>query len=74
MEIIQKILDIVMPESFDVYSYVMHLLIAIVAIFVFTGILRLCFGKGSNINCAIASGIAILTIYVINLLVFSFWD
>lgn len=72
MEIIQKILDIVLPESFDVSSYVMHLLIAIVAIFVVTGVFRLCFGKNSTMNTAIASAIAILTIYVIDLLIFSF--
>ena len=74
MEIIQKILDIVLPESFDLYSYGLHLLVAIVSIFIVVGIIRLSFGKGSNMNTSIASAIAILTIYVINVLAYSLWD
>ena len=65
MDYIKTILDIVLPESFDVTAYVMHLLVAIVAIFVVAGIFRLSLGKGSMINGAIASAVAILTIYVI---------
>jgi hypothetical protein len=72
MDYIKKILDIVLPESFDVTAYVMHLLVAIVAIFVVAGIFRLSLGKGSIINGAIASAVAILTIYVITVLLYSF--
>lgn len=72
MEIVHKILDIVLPESFDIYSYAMNLLIAIVAIFVVTGICRISFGKGSILNGGIASAIAILTIYVVTVLIYSF--
>lgn len=72
MDYIKKILDIVLPESFDLSAYLMHLLVAIVAIFVVVGVFRLSLGKGSIINGAIASGVAILTIYVIALLIYSF--
>ena len=72
MDYIKQILDIVLPESFDVTAYVMHLLVAIVAIFVVAGIFRLSLGPGSMINNAIASAVAILTIYVIAVLLYSF--
>lgn len=72
MDFIKTVLDIVLPESFDVTAYVMHLLVAIVAIFVVAGIFRLSLGKGSMINGAIASAVAILTIYVITVLLYSF--
>jgi putative flippase GtrA len=72
MEIIQQILDIILPESFDPAAYFMNLLIAIVGILVVVGIFRLCFGKGSILNGAISSAIAILSLYVINVLIYSF--
>lgn len=72
MEIIQQILDIVLPANFDLAQYAINLLITIVGIVVVVGIFRLCFGKGSLLNAAISSGIAILCIYVINVLVYSF--
>lgn len=72
MEIIQQILDIVLPANFDPAKYFMNLLIAIIGIVVIAGIFRLCFGKGSVINSAISSAIAILSIYVLNVLIYSF--
>lgn len=72
MEVIQQILDIVLPANFDPAQYFMNLLIAIIGILVVVGIFRLCFGKGSLLNAAISSSIAILSIYAINVLIYSF--
>lgn len=74
METIQQILDIALPDNFDPAKYFMSLLIAIVSILVVGGIFRLCFGKGSILNGAISSAIAILSIYTINVLIYSFGD
>lgn len=68
----QQILDIILPASFDPAKYFMYLLIAVVSIFVVVGIFRLSFGKGSMLNGAISSAIAILCIYVIDVLIYSF--
>lgn len=69
---IQQILDIVLPANFDPTKYFMYLLLAIVGIFVVVAIFRLSFGKGSLLNSAISSAIAILCIYVIDVLIYSF--
>lgn len=74
MEIIQQILDIALPENFDLGKYCMTLLIAIISILVVGGIFRLCFGKGSILNGAISSAIAILCIYAMTILIYSFGD
>lgn len=72
MEILQQILDIVLPANFDPTKYFTNILIAIIGILVAVGIFRLCFGKGSLLNAAVSSSIAILSIYVINVLIYSF--
>ena len=72
METIQQILDIVLPENFDPAKYFSNLLFAIIGILVVVGIFRLCFGKGSILNCAVSSAIAILSLYVINVVLYSF--
>lgn len=74
MEIIKQIIESALPESFDPARYFMSLLIAIISILVLGGIFRLCFGKGSMLNGAISSAIAILCLYVINVLIYSFGD
>lgn len=68
----QQILDIILPTTFDPAKYFMYLLIAIAGIFLVVGIFRLSFGKGSLLNSAISSAIAILCIYVVDVLIFSF--
>lgn len=72
MEIIQQILDIVLPANFDPAKYFMSLLISIIGIIVVVGIFRLCFGKGSILNGAISSAIAIVSLYALNILIYSF--
>lgn len=72
MEFVRQVLDGFLPDNFNPTQYFVGLLIAICAIAVVVGIFRLCFGKGSLINVAISSSISILSIYVLNMLIFSF--
>lgn len=74
MEIIKQIIESALPDSFDPARYFMSLLIGIISILIIGGIFRLCFGKGSILNGAISSAIAILCLYVINVLIYSFGD
>lgn len=74
MQIIKDIIELVLPENFDLAQYCMNLLIAIISVLVVGGIFRLCFGKGSVLNSAISSAIAILCLYTINVLIYSLGD
>lgn len=68
----QQILNTILPATFDPAKYFMYLLFAIFGVFVVVGIFRLSFGKGSLLNSSISSAIAILCIYVIDVLIFSY--
>jgi hypothetical protein len=72
MDIIKQALDSALPDSFDPTNYFTSLLISIIGILVAVGIFRLCFGKGSMLNCAVSSAIAIVSLYVINVVLYSF--
>lgn len=74
MDTIRQIVDIALPDSFDAAKYFMYLLIAIISVLVVSGIFRLSLGKGSILNGAISSTIAILCLYAIALLIYSFGD
>lgn len=69
---IQSFLDSILPERFDPGNYFTCLLIAIGAILAIGLIFRLCFGRGSLINGAFSSSIAIASLYAIAILVYSF--
>lgn len=62
--------DFVLPEQFDLGNYALALLVAVMAVFAVGGIFRLCFGRGSMINGAFSSAIAIISIYAIAILVY----
>ena len=72
MDILKQALVSALPDNFDPTSYFVRLLIAIIGILVAVGIFRLSFGKGSMLNCAVSSAIAILSLYVINVVLYSF--
>lgn len=69
---LQKMLDTILPTTFDPAKYFLYLFIAVAGIFLIVGIFRLFLGKGSLVNCSISAAIAILCIYAIDILVFSF--
>lgn len=68
----QNFLDIILPDGFDPGIYFLTLLAAIAAILAIGGIFRLCFGKGSIINGAFSSAIAIASIYAVSILVYRY--
>ena len=72
MDLIQQLIQRALPDGFDPSRYFISILVAIVSILILGGIFRLCFGKGSVINGAFSSAIAILCLYVINVVVYSF--
>lgn len=72
MDIIRELIESALPDSFDPGRYFMSILIGIISILIVGGVFRLCFGKGSVLNGAISSAIAILCLYVINVVVYSF--
>ncbi len=72
MDLIQELVQRALPENFDPSHYFMTLFISIVAILIIGGLFRLCFGKGSILNGAISSAIAILCLYVISAVIYSF--
>ena len=72
MEIIRQAIESTLPENFDLSRYFLSLVIAIIGILIIGGIFRLCLGKGSVLNAAISSAIAILCLYIINVVIYSF--
>ena len=72
MDLIKELIERALPDQFSASQYFISLLAAIVGILIIGGLFRLCFGKGSLINSALSSAIAIVCLYVLNVVVYSF--
>lgn len=72
MEIINQILDRALPASFNPGTYFLGLLISVVSVFLVAGIFRLWLGPGSTVNSSISSAVAIISVYGMALVIFSF--
>lgn len=70
MEAIYSFIESITPDHFDAPQYVKFLLILVVGVLVL-GIIARLFGKRSLLSHAISSAIAILCIYVVNIVIYS---
>lgn len=68
----QNFLDAILPSDLDLGNYALALLVAVLAILAVGGIFRLGFGKGSVLNSAFSSTLAIVSIYATAILVYRF--
>ncbi len=71
MEKVYDFISSITPEGFDPYRYVQFLVILILGMLAFAFIARILFGKKSVLNHAVSASIAILCIYVVNVVVYS---
>jgi hypothetical protein len=71
MEKIYHLIQSIVPENFDVTHYLQFLLVLVAGVLLVSVLGRLIFGKRSNLNHAVSSAIAILCIYVVNVVVYS---
>jgi hypothetical protein len=70
----EKIFDFfksIVPEKFDVANYFEFLLILVVGFLAISILARIIFGKLSTLNHSVSSAIAILFIYVVNVVIYS---
>ena len=72
MDTMREILELALPDSFDPSQYFMNILIAVISVLIVGSVFRLCFGKGSILNSAISSAIAIACLYVMGAVAYSF--
>lgn len=71
MEKIYAFFDSITPEGFDAEQFLRFVAIFALGSLVFGFVARLIFGKKSNLNRAVSAAIAILCIYVVNVVVYS---
>ena len=70
----EAVLDFIrpyLPENTDPLSYLRFLLIFILSALILGYLFRLIFGKRSNLNYAVSSAIAIVCMYVVNIVIYS---
>lgn len=71
MEAIYSFIESITPEKFNAQDYLQFLLVLMVGVLLLGVLARLLFGKRSTLNHAVSSAIAILCIYVVNVVVYS---
>lgn len=71
MEKINELIKSIVPENFDIGNYLQFLLVLVVGIMLVSLLGRFVFGRRSTLNHAVSSAIAILCIYVVNVVVYS---
>ena len=71
MEKIYELIQSIVPENFNVSNYLQFLLVMVVGVMLVSLLGRIVFGKRSTLNHAVSSAIAILCIYVVNVVVYS---
>lgn len=71
MEAVYNLIESITPENFNAPQFVQFLLILVIGSLLLGFIGRLIFGKRSNMNHSVSSAIAILCIYVINVVIYS---
>lgn len=71
MESVYQFIRSITPEGFSPYQYLQFLGILILGVLLVAFVARLIFGKRSTLNHAVSSAIAILCIYVVNVVVYS---
>ena len=71
MEQVISFLQSYMPTDFNIPHYLIFLAVIVVGFFLIAGIGRLIFGEGAVLQRSVSASIAILCIYVINVVVFS---
>lgn len=71
MEKIYELFQSIVPENFNVSNYLQFLLVMVVGVMLVGLLGRIIFGKRSTLNHAVSSAIAILCIYVVNVVVYS---
>lgn len=71
MEKIYELIQSIVPDNFNVGNYLRFLLIMVVGVMLVSLVGRFVFGKRSTLNHAVSSAIAILCIYVVNVVVYS---
>lgn len=71
MEKLYEFIQSIVPENFNVANYLEFLLIMVVGVMVVSLLGRLIFGKRSTLNHAVSSAIAILCVYVVNVVIYS---
>lgn len=71
MEAIYNFIESVTPENFNAPQFIQFLLIFVVGALALGLIARMIFGKRSTLNNAVSSAIAILCIYVVNVVIYS---
>lgn len=71
MEAIYAFIESVTPAGFNARQFLQFLAIVVLGLLALAVIARLIFGKRSNMNHAVSSAIAILCIYVVNVVIYS---
>lgn len=71
MEKIYDLIKSITPDNFNVTQYLQFMLVMVVGVLLVSVLGRFIFGKRSTLNHAVSSAIAILCIYVVNVVVYS---
>ena len=71
MEAVYSFLQSITPENFNAPQFLKFLIILVVGVLLLGFIARLAFGKKSTLNQSVSAAIAILCIYVVNVVVYS---
>lgn len=71
MEKIYEVFEAIVPDNFNVTNYLQFMLVMVVGVLLVGFLGRFVFGKRSTLNHAVSSAIAILCIYVVDVVVYS---
>lgn len=71
MDTIYDFLDSITPEGFQSAQFVQFLAVAVLGVLALAVVARLVFGSRSNMNHAVSSAIAILWVYIVNVVICS---
>lgn len=71
MEKIYELIESITPENFNASQYLQFMLVLVVGVILISLLGRFIFGKRSTLNHSVSSAIAILCIYVVNVVVYS---
>ena len=71
MEKIYELIESITPENFNAEQYLQFMLVLVVGVILIGLLGHFIFGKRSTLNHAVSSAIAILCIYVVNVVVYS---
>lgn len=71
MEKIYELIGSITPEGFDVPRFLQFMLVFVLGSLIFGFVARLIFGKKSTLNRSVSAAIAILCIYVVNVVAYS---